>query len=128
MNIQIFTFCEFAQSINGKTTIVGTFNRITPQAFPFTMPDLFVVVKLVFNEDVEEKVSLALRKKNGNEIISTGEQPLAISRVKNKEYIHDIILRINHIVFKNPGEYEAVFKIGDKEYSINLYIDSPTNA
>lgn len=124
MTIQIFTLCEFAQTANGKTTIVGTFNHISPTAFPFIMPDIYVVLKLSFNESVDNSLSITLREKGGPDIISTGAQPLKINVTDGREAIHDIVLRINQVVFQKPGDYEVVFKIGKEEFQTNLYVDA----
>lgn len=123
MNIPIFTLCEFAQTINGKTNIIGTFNRIAPPSFPFVMPDIYVVVKLSLLQDIDDVVSITLREKGGPAIISTGEQPLKVKKVNDRETIHDFVLRINQVPFQKPGEYEVVFRIGKEEYTTNLYVD-----
>lgn len=124
MTIQIFTLCEFAQTANGKTTIVGTFNHISPTVFPFMMPDLFVVLKLSFDMSVDSSLSITLREKEGPDIVTTGEQPIKISVSDGREAIHDIVLRVNQVLFQKPGDYEVVFKIGKEEYQTNLYVDA----
>lgn len=123
MNIQIFTLCEYAQSNNGKTTIVGTFNRIAPPVIPFVMPDIFVVVKMSFTQDTEAIASITLREKGGADVAKAGEIPLKIRISNGREAIHDIVLRINQVPFQKPGEYEVVFRLGDEEYTTNLYVD-----
>mgnify|MGYP006935991693 CR=1 FL=1 len=122
MDIQVFTLCEFAQTINGKTNIIGTFNHITPQAFPFVMPDFFVVIKLSFNHDFNDMLSITLREKEGPDLVSTGAQPITI-KADHRDVIHDVVLRINQAVFRKPGEYEVVFKIGNEEHVTILYVD-----
>ena len=123
MNIQIFTLCEFAQTNNGKTTIIGTFNRVTAQSFPLILPDLYVVLKLAFLESINTIISITLRKKGGHDIITTGPQTLSIQKMDDRESIHDIVFRINQVSFLEPGDYEVAFKIGKEEYTTGLYVE-----
>lgn len=123
MDIQIFTLCEFAQTNNGKTNIIGTFNRIAPPSFPFIMPDIFVVIKMSFLEDIEDTVFITLREKGGVDVAKTDAIPLKIKIVNNREAIHDIVLRINQVPFQKPGDYEVVLNLSGKEYATNLYVD-----
>lgn len=124
MKIQIFTLCEYVQVQNGKSTIIGTFNRIAAPAYPFVVPDMYLVLKLAFDQDAEETVSIYLREKaTGKIIISTGDQTMKIVLQNGRQALNDVVFRMNNLSLPNPGEYEVVFKYGTEEHIFPLYVD-----
>lgn len=124
MKIQIFTLCEYVQVQNGKSTIIGTFNRIVAPAYPFVVPDMYLVLKLAFDQDAEETISISLREKStGKTIISTGNQTMKIVVQNGRQTLNDVVYHMNNLALPNPGEYEVVFKYGTEEHVSPLYVD-----
>ena len=52
--IEMFTFCDFAQEVQGKLTIVWTFNEINSQNFPFVYDRPFTLVARLNYQEIKE--------------------------------------------------------------------------
>lgn len=79
MKLSIFTLCDYAQSNNGKITLVGAFNRIFSNNFPFTYQQGFALVaRILFTEPVSDSLTVSITDSNGNNIVEPIHAPLTL--------------------------------------------------
>lgn len=132
MKIQLFTLCDFAQSNLGKLSIIGTFNRIFADKFPFAyQPTFFVVAKAMSVVAYEGKFDFTATDPNGEALLNplSGDVKIDNPLGDNREKSFDFNIAITNQVFKMPGTYTFKFKIGDLEATQELYVEQkPTIA
>ncbi|MDR0732020.1 MAG: hypothetical protein LBF63_10160 [Treponema sp.] len=125
MKIEIFTFCDFAQENGGKLTIVGTFDTIISRNFPFTHPQLSVVIRLRFDlwEFSRHSFRIETRDLNGEMSMDAITGNVDVKGVGNASTVSHLVFSISNLRFHACGVVNFVLYIDDKELSsIPLYI------
>jgi hypothetical protein len=125
MNIEMFTFCDFAQENGGKLTIVGTFDTIISRNFPCVHPQLSVVIRLRFNiwEFANHSFRIEARDLDGEMGIDTISGNVEVKGAGNVTAVSHLVFTVSNLLFKNPGVINFVLFVNDKELgSIPLYI------
>ncbi len=125
MKIQIFTLCDYAQNNAGKLTIVGTFNQIFTDRFPYTYtPSFFVVAKLSSQEPCQGKFSFTAYRPDGSPLLPpfTGDFRIDNPENEQKERAFDFCLSLNNQLFNEPGTYSFRFVAGDQVATQELYL------
>ncbi len=130
MKIQIFTLCDFAQSNAGKLTIVGTFNRIFADKFPFLyIPSIFVVAKVCSNEACRGHFTFSAVSPEGKPVLEPfkGEYRIDNPLNDNTEKSFDFCLALNNQLFIQPGVYTYRFEVDDQVATQELYLSLNPN-
>ena len=125
MKIQIFTLCDYAQSNAGKLTIVGTFNRIFAESFPFTYtPSIFVVAKVCSNDACSGKFDFSATTPDGSSFLTPLIGDFRIENPENDkmEKAFDFCLALNNQVFPKPGTYTFKFEVNGEVATQELYL------
>lgn len=125
MKIQIFTLCDYAQSNSGKLTIVGTFNRIYADKFPFPYPaSISVVAKISSKEACDGDFSFVATSPSGEPILAPLQGKYSIKNPENnyEEKSFDFCLAANNITFKEAGTYLFKFEAGGLIATQELYL------
>ena len=125
MKIQIFTLCDYAQSNAGKLTIIGTFNSIFADTFPFVYaPAIFVVANVCSNEACSGKFKFSATTPEGLPFLApfTGDFHIENPEMDKKEKAFDFCLALNNQVFQKPGTYTFSFEVNGLVASQELYL------
>ncbi|MDR2136166.1 MAG: hypothetical protein LBO76_06080 [Treponema sp.] len=125
MKIEIFTFCDFAQENSGKLTVVGTFDTIISRHFPFSHPQLSVVIRLRFDlwEFSRHSFRIETRDLNGEMSMEAITGNVDVKGVGNATTVSHLVFSISNLRFHASGMVNFVLYIDDKELSsIPLYI------
>lgn len=125
MKIQIFTLCDYAQNNGGKLTIIGTFNRIYADSFPFIYaPSAFVVAKVCSNEACNGSFNFSVNTPDGEPLLPslTGEFRIDNPDNDNKEKSFDFCLALNNLSFSKPGTYTFRFEVDGIIATQELYL------
>jgi hypothetical protein len=125
MKIELFTFCDFAQENGGKLTIVGTFDTIIARNFPFSHPQLSVVIRLRFDlwEFSHHSFRIETRDLNGEMSMDAITGNVEVKGVGNATTVSHLVFSISNLHFRSPGVVNFALYIDDKELSsIPLYI------
>lgn len=131
MKIQIFSLCDFAQNNNGKLTIIGTFNKIFADHFPYLYPPaIHVVAKVVTDEAYTGEFTFSAFKPNGEVFLGPLSGSVVINNPTNdnREKSFDFNIALNSLVFETPGTYTFKFVIGNLEAIQELYIEDKSIA
>lgn len=122
MNASIFVVCDYAQSYNGKTTIIGTFNQIHTSKFPF-LQNFYLVAKIVFDKDYKDSFTISFIGPDAKEFTSKIESSFDIKVPEHKKVASDIIVNLNNTMFNVPGTYTIELNIGDDfKESLEFYV------
>lgn len=125
MKIQIFTLCDYAQSNAGKLTIVGTFNQIFADKFPYVYtPSIFVVAKVSSKEPCQGKFTFSAYRPDGTLLLNpfTGGFRIDNPEDEVKERAFDFCLSLNNQLFPVPGAYSFKFVARDQVATQELYL------
>lgn len=125
MKISIFTLCDYAQNNQGKLSIIGTFNKISSDTFPFTYnPTFCLVCKVVSNYSVDTQAELSVIAPDGSSLITATKLPINInvSGDKKEEQAANLIVNMAALTFNIPGKYQFRIKVDSLEASQDLYL------
>ena len=125
INIELFTFCDFAQENNGKLTIIGTFDTIISRNFPCIHPQLSVVIRLRFDlwEFGNHSFKIETRDLDGEQSIETIAGNVEVKGVGNASAVSHLVFSVSNLHFKNSGLINFILYIDEKETgSIPLYV------
>lgn len=129
MQIDIFTLCESSHNYNGKIIIVGTFNQINSNQFPFVYNSSFSVVgRIGYDKEGKKDYKLSFLSPEGKNVIEPLKWQADVKNTNNRiEYV-DFQLTFNQIEFMLPGTY--LFKLESEgiERVLKLYITKNDNA
>ena len=125
MKLSIFTLCDYAQSAFGKLTIVGAFNRMFSDQFPFTYRQGFNIVgRIVFTESYSSNLNITFIDPDGNNVLPPISSVLELApQVMGRECSFDLNLTFNPVLFYKPGIYKINLSYGDISESLTLYVD-----
>jgi hypothetical protein len=113
-------------SKEGKLNVMGIFNDIFAENFPCRQPSMYLIVKLqaeLGEYDEDRTLTIKLLDEDGNELMKlTG--PMKMQKpAGGRRPEANAILRINDLIFKNPGRYEfRVFVDKDSKGSLTINV------
>ena len=118
MEIDIFTICDFAQDVNGKITIVGTFDVINAHKLPVIQSTFSIATRIRLSRNDPEQYSfrLSIIDTNNKEIIPPLEGKLNVPiHPTEKRRGLNIVVGIGQLKFNAYGEYLVKLAINNKE-------------
>lgn len=117
MQITIAAIVDFASVSKGeKLNLLGVFDRITSQSFPFHHPHVVLAARFQFEyEDGNKKhhVSTVLQDEDGKKIVDGGGE-IGIGKIPpGDSSSKNLIINLHNIQFDAPGNYVFVVSCGD---------------
>ena len=125
MKIELFTFCDFAQEVGGKLTVVGTFDTIISRNFPCNHPQLSVVIRIRFDlwEFASHTFRIETRDLKGEMSMEPIAGTLNVKGAGNATAVSHLVFTIGNLYFPYAGVVNFTLFIDDKETgSIPLYV------
>jgi hypothetical protein len=115
MEIEIIALCDFAQVVNDKLTIIGTFEAIGGPVFPLTQT-VSIGCKLRCSEEEikEHDLKITATNNQGENIIPPIEGKLSVPKPNYGKPNVNFSVTMNQVVFKEPGDYLITFYINNK--------------
>lgn len=126
MKIAFFTLCDYAQNNQGKLTIIGIFNRIAAESFPFVYYNGFYIVAKVESRETKAcNFKLSCIDPTGKDFVPPLEGCMEINNPKNDDRVKsaDLTLGLGSLTFSMPGTYVFKLKVEDCETRYELYVD-----
>ena len=122
MDLSIFTICDYAHAEAGKMTVVGTFNQLRSNRFPFEY-DFYFAAKVVFDSDCSSDFTIDFLDSDNEPFVSQINSNFQIEVRNNKQILSDIVVKVN-TVFSKPGAYHIVLTIGDLlKKTLEFYVE-----
>ena len=117
MKLDLFLVCDYAQDVNGKLSIIGTFDIINVTSLPAFHPILTLCCRIIFEGDEikKHKFNITTTNKKGKKCIIDAEGELIPPKSLNKNLWKPTILGLyTNIKFEELGEYEIKLNIDDQ--------------
>jgi len=117
MEVQIAALCDSAADYNGKLCIMGTFDTIMSQAFPFFHPQCTIAMRLLFREDDEGvfPVKLSIVDEDGQPQVPPIETSIDV-RIPDDAvfFTRNLVFNLQHLKFDRAGFYSIDVNINGK--------------
>src|SRR5579884_987303 len=107
MDVEIFTICDAATVSGGKLNILGSFDKLHSEAFPFQHPDCSVAIKVRFDSSENGTYSLEVRiiDLDGHPVVPSEPFNLKVFAPDEQYSVHMLINHYHGLPFRRPGEY-----------------------
>jgi hypothetical protein len=110
MEVQIAALCDSAADYNGKLCIMGTFDTILAQNFPFLHPQCSIALRLLFRDDDAGvfPVRLNIVNEDGKSVVPPIETRMEIVIPNDGVFFtRNIVFNMQHVKFEVPGMYSV---------------------
>lgn len=117
MEIQIAALCDSAADYNGKLCIIGTFDTILAQGFPFSHPQCSIALRILFREDDEGTfpVKINIVNEDGKSLVPPIEAPVQVTIPDNAVFAtHNLVFNLQHVKFERAGFYSIDIAINGR--------------
>jgi hypothetical protein len=120
MKVEILTFCDSAEDLEGRLNVLATYDRIRVPSTPFLLPETTIAVRLRFWREEGRLHSLSLRLMGPDGQILT--VPTSLPVQLKGEFIeeglpYNLVVKAKEIKFEEFGEH-----------SLDLYVDNQLTA
>ncbi len=126
MDTDIFTLCDFAQDVQGKITIVGTFDTISSRKFPATQPVCSIVARIRYSNDEagQHSFKISFLSDSGEEFAPPFSGKLDLKTPSEREGgAGNIVVGIGMLKLPSCGRYSVNLSLDNKPIkSLNLYV------
>jgi hypothetical protein len=126
MDIDIFTLCDFAQDVQGKITIVGTFDTIWAHEFPAIQPTCSIVARIRYSikEAGQHSFKISILSDSGKEIPPPLSGKLDLKIPSDQEWgTANIVIGIGLLKLPSYGRYSVNLLLDDKQIkSLHFYV------
>ncbi len=127
MVTEVFVICDGANDSHGKLNILGAFDMILADDFPFIHPHCAVAVRLRYDKSdpQENKINLVLKGDADNSVLASIDTTLKQAVSHNPTSTANLIVHINSLRFENSGDYSIILKLDGLPAAITpLYVRS----
>lgn len=117
MEVQIAALCDSAADYNGKLCIMGTFDTILAQNFPFLHPQCSIALRLLFRDDDSGAfpVKINIVNEDGQALVPPIETRLDIAIPDDGVFFtRNVVCNLQHLKFERPGFYSIDVTINGK--------------
>ena len=124
MTIEIFTVCDFAQSLGNSINMMGVFDTINIDRLPFSK-SFSVVLRIRYDAgDLEPKeMSYKLFNPKGENILENISSKVDIlSKAEDRTICVNSVLTFNNFVFDMEGMYKVEMETEGKIHEIPIYV------
>ena len=118
MDIELFTIADFAEDMNGKLFITGSFDAIFAATVPAVHPACHIVTRLRLTQADKghHNISVQISSPDGNTIGPSPKFELDVSPTPGEESAAaNLCLGIQHLKFESFGRYTVSLSIDGKQ-------------
>ncbi|RQW77471.1 MAG: hypothetical protein EHM51_01715 [Geobacter sp.] len=127
MVTEVFVICDAANDSHGKLNILGAFDTIVANEFPFVHPHCAIALRLRYDrkDSQESRIKLAIQNVAGDMVVTSIDTVVKRGTSSNPTSSANLIVNINSLRFEKPGEYSIVLHFeGMPAAIIPLYVRS----
>ncbi len=127
MVTEIFVMCDGANDSHGKLNILGAFDMIVADDFPFVHPHCAIAVRLRYasTDEPDKKINLLLRSDADNAVLASVDTILKPGASLNPTSTGNLIIHINSLRFQKPGDFSIILQVDGLPAAITpLYVRS----
>lgn len=122
MEVKLAALADYASvSKDDKLNILGIFQDINTEAFPVTIPHIYVVFsceagEAEYGKKLSVRVTLLDEDNDGNEVLSLeGGAEVGRPRHSDDSVIVNTVVGLNFVHFVHAGNYRFLFSVEDEE-------------
>ena len=116
LRIEMFTLCEGVVEQNGRLSLVGTYDALTPPCLPSVIPQMTVLLRLRFwpGEGAAHQVRLAVIDPDGKAVGAPAEAMIQLNFAEeDRAANYNLIVHIQALTFEEPGDYTIDFHLNE---------------
>lgn len=120
MNIETFLLCDAATDSMGKLNILGAFDALNVQTFPFVLPQCSIAVRIRLQriEQGVHKVVIHFIDDDGKFVVPPLDGGFEMNIGDNERSgVANMIINMQNLNFDHAGEYALVLAVDGKESS-----------
>jgi hypothetical protein len=126
MQIQVAVICDAATESYGKLNLLGAFDAIHAQKFPWMHPQCSIALRVTFSQ-VEEgahKLRLNLVDEDGKLVMPSIDLAVEVKMPEDSHFVTcNFIIGIQQLKFEKPGHYSIDIALdGRQEAGIPLFV------
>ncbi len=127
MITELFVICDAANDSHGKLNILGAFDMIVANEFPFVHPHCAVVLRQRYDrtDRLESKIRLVIQHAAGDPVLASIDTVLQHGVTANPTSTANLIVNVNALRFEKPGDYTIILQVDGMPAAITpLYVRS----
>lgn len=115
METEIFILCDYAQDMNGKLTIVGTFDAIGSIHFPFKHPHCSIAARLRFAEKEigKHKGCITFKDPKGTNVVPNIDFELDVRESSSDYTTINFVIGLGNLDLKLAGKFKIELHLDD---------------
>lgn len=116
LRIEIFTLCESASELNGRLTVMATFDTVTVTQLPAILQQAAIVLRLRFGslEKRQHAVRLSMTDPDGRQVITPIEASASLlPTLDDLSSAYNIVMHIRDLCLRTSGEHTIDFYLND---------------
>ncbi len=120
MNIETFLLCDAATDTIGKLNVLGAFDALNIQGFPFTLPNCCIALRMRLQriEQGPHKITIHFIDDDGKFVIPPLDGNFEMKIGGNERSgVTNMIINLQNLKFEHMGQYALVLAVDGKEIS-----------
>ena len=123
MEIEIFVFCDYAKNYGGQLSVVGVFDHLATENFPWIFRKPFHLVgRMAYKEAGKRHFKLSIIDPEGKLIGSISEWDADIKKAEKDLAHFEFDMVFESFVFEKPGKYQFKLESEGDERILNLFV------
>jgi len=117
MDVHFLTLCDFAQNVNGKITMVGTFDLLRTTKVPVIHPTCSIASRLLFekNEVGKHSFVISITDENKKDVIPPVEGGFEVKIPDDRKWgSANIVVSLGGLEFTSSGNHSVDLLIDNK--------------
>jgi hypothetical protein len=130
MVTEVFVLCDGANDSHGKLNILGAFDMIIAEAFPFVHPHCTIALRLRYdhNDSQESKVRIIIQGAATEPPLASIDAALQRPVSTNPTSTANLIVNINSLRFEKPGDYSIILQVNGLPAAITPFFVRSSSA
>jgi hypothetical protein len=115
MITEAFVLCDGANDSHGKLNILGAFDTIVSQEFPFVHPHCTMALRLRYDhsDGIESRVKIDIKDQSGDDSLACIDTVIKHLASSTPSSTTNLIINLNALRFVKPGDYAVILQVND---------------
>jgi hypothetical protein len=124
MNIEIFTICEYAQTLGKILNVISPFDTISANKLPVAK-SFSIALRIRYEPEGESEKEIVYTISDPDEVKIFGDikAKATIMPHVDKTKCIDLVVNIESMVFDKSGKYRIAIETEGEKYEVPLYVE-----
>lgn len=129
MEIEIFVFCDYARNYGGQLSVIGVFNQMVGEKFPWLLRKPFHLVgRLAYKEGGKKHFKLSVFDPDGKPVGPPSEWDADVKNPEEGLSHFEFGMVFESFMFEKPGKYLFKLESEGDERILALFVYQRKNA